>query len=149
MLHERRAPGRQRHRIDQRQAAVVLAVEQMAAQGCGPAEVVGHHVRAIQAPVFQQLRHQRVLHTQGDVAIDLFRLPVAQQVEVVHPVRGDEMRCNTVPDKGREGRAMHEHQRRAIATHGVANGMPIEAIALSQRPVSHVRILSAGASQKA
>ncbi|MNE98672.1 hypothetical protein D3C80_1972250 [compost metagenome] len=64
-------------------------------------------------------------------------------------MRGDEVRRNPVPDMGREGRAMHEHQRRAVAAHGIANGMPIEAIALSQRPVSHVRVLLAGASQKA
>ncbi|MNP22027.1 hypothetical protein D3C76_1146740 [compost metagenome] len=56
MLHERRTPGRQCHRIDQRQAAVILAVEQVRAQGGGAAEVVGHHIGAIQAPVLQQLR---------------------------------------------------------------------------------------------
>ena len=74
--------------------------------------------------------------------------PVAQQVEVVHPVGGDEVRRNPMPDKRREGRAVHEHQRRSIAAHGVANVMPIEAIALSQRPVSHLRVLLADARAK-
>ncbi|MNL35932.1 hypothetical protein D3C87_1579940 [compost metagenome] len=64
VLHERRAPGRQCHRVDQCQAAVILAVQKMRAQDGSAAKVVGHHVGVIQAPVFQQLCQQLVLHAQ-------------------------------------------------------------------------------------
>ena len=57
MLHERRAPGLQRHRIDQDQPAIIPAVQQMAAQGRGPAEIMGAEImgndeRRAQAPIF-------------------------------------------------------------------------------------------------
>ncbi|MNF94008.1 hypothetical protein D3C84_767040 [compost metagenome] len=149
LLHERRAPRRQRPRVDQRQAAVILAVQQMRAQHRGAAEIVGHHIRAIQPPMLQQLRQQLVLHAQRHIALDLLGQPITQQVEVMHPVRRDEVRRNPVPHIRRERRAMHEHQRWAVATHGVTDGVPVEAIALSQRPVSHGDVLLAGASEKA
>ncbi|NMN74820.1 hypothetical protein AF70_00003370 [Pseudomonas sp. KD5] len=149
MLHERRTPGRQRHRVNQRQAAVILAIEQMRAQHSGAAEIVSHHVWPFQAPVFQQLRQQLVLHAQGHIAVRLCGLPVTQQIEVMHPVRGDEVRRDPVPHMRREGRAVHEHQRRTVTTYGVANGVPVETIGLSQRPVSHGCVLLACASPKA
>ncbi|MNI31481.1 hypothetical protein D3C73_853670 [compost metagenome] len=43
---------------------------------------------------------------------------------------------------------MHEHQRRAVAAHGVAHGVPFEAIGLGQWPVSHGLVLLAGEEAK-
>ncbi|MNG02509.1 hypothetical protein D3C84_855410 [compost metagenome] len=148
MLHERRTPGRQRHRVNQCQAAVILAIEQVRAQCCGAAEVVGHHVGAIQAPMLQKLRQQLVLHTERDIVVGLRRLPIAQQIEVVDAVSRHEIRRDPVPHERRKGRAMHEHQRRAVAAHGVAHLMSVEVEDLIQWPVSHGLVLLAGEEAK-
>ncbi|MNL35984.1 hypothetical protein D3C87_1580490 [compost metagenome] len=97
MLHEWRTPWCQRDRINQGQAAVIPAVEQMCAQHGGAAEVVGDDVRALQIPVIEQLRQQVILHTEGDIGVRLLGAPVAQQIEVMHPMRGEKVRCDPMP----------------------------------------------------
>ncbi|MNG32642.1 hypothetical protein D3C84_1187070 [compost metagenome] len=67
----------------------------------------------------------------------------------MHAVCGNEVRGDAVPHVRREGRAVHEHQRRAVAVNGVVNAMPIEAVLAVQQPVSHVPVLLAGRNQKA
>ena len=149
MLHKRRTPGRQRHRIDQRQAAVVLAIEQMRAQRGGAAEVMGDHVGTLDIPVIKQLREESVLDAEGHIRIRLLGTPVAEQVEIMHPVRREKMRRNAVPYVGREGRAMHKHQRRAVAAHGMTYLSAMEIKDLIEQPVRHGPVLLADFSQKA
>src|SRR5690606_27371812 len=77
---EWRAPGRDRHRIDQNDPAESTTVEQVRSEHGGAAEIMTDDDRAIQPPEIEQGIEDLVLHSQRDVARRLARLPVAEQV---------------------------------------------------------------------
>src|SRR3979411_3505207 len=84
MLDEGRPPRRQRHRVNQREAAVVPAVQQMRTQRRGAAKVVCDDIRTREPPVLEQFAEYDVLYPERDVLVlGLVRFPVAQQVETV------------------------------------------------------------------
>jgi len=103
----------------------ITAVEQVSVQGSGPAEVMGHDIGALESPVSQKLREHLVLHAERDIlAIPLFGLPVAEQVENEHLAAFGKIRGDPVPDVGGERRAMGEDNRRPLAKHVVAYRLP-------------------------
>ena len=69
----------------------------MRTQHGGAAEVVGDDVGVLNIPVVEQLRQQLVLHAEGDIGVGLLEAPIAQQVEVMHAMRGEKVRCDPMP----------------------------------------------------
>src|SRR6202049_560027 len=98
MLDEGRTPRRQRHRVNQREAAVVPAVQQMRTQRRGAAKVAGADIGLLESPMFEQFAQYDVLYPERDVLVFGFlRFPVAQQVETVNGVCVEEVWSNAVP----------------------------------------------------
>ncbi len=78
VLHEGRSPGADGDRVEEQQAPVVAAVQEVRAQDRRTAEVVGDDIGRLEAPVLEQRRENLVLHAQGDVlALPHLGLPVA------------------------------------------------------------------------
>ena len=112
----------------------------MTAKGCRAAKVMGHHVRVIQLPVDQKFGEKLVQHAERDIlAFSLFGLPVAEQVENEHLVTLGQGGCDTVPNVGREWRAMDENYGRSFAQYRVADRLPAKRVTVGERPFRHRR----------
>src|ERR1700693_4369285 len=136
MLDEGRTPRRQRHRVNQREAAVVPAVQQMRTQRCGAAKIVCDDIGLLESPMFEQFAEYDVLYAERNVLVfGLLRFPVAQQVETVNGVCVDEVWSNAVPHMRGKRCAVYEYERGTRAPDRVANGLAPKAIGLVVRHV--------------
>ena len=114
---ERRPGGRYRDDVDEHQRPVAGAVEQVCPQGHGAAEVVGDHVRPVEAPFGDEVGEQLALDAEVDGVLGgLRRRAVAGHVPHVDGVVGAE--------RVREGRQMADE-----------NGVPWHSTTAGPEPV--------------
>jgi hypothetical protein len=84
---EGRAPGGERHRVDEGDRAEVPAFEQVGPEGDRAAEVVPNDGGLVQPPMVKELREDLALGGQGDVlALLLLRGAVTGEIEGVDGV---------------------------------------------------------------
>src|SRR5690606_38387908 len=101
-----------------------------------PAKVVGDDVGARQSPMPQQRGEHLVLHSKRDVlAVALLGLTVAQKVEQEDLPRARELTSDAPPDVRGEGRAVHQHDRLALAQDIVGHGLAAMIEPSRERPL--------------
>jgi hypothetical protein len=131
---EGRARGQHRHRIEQRQAAVAQALDEMAAQGGQAAEVVRRHRRPLQPPMRHQGGQQRVLNPGRDVlAVPHLRGAGPDHVEGVDREPAGQPRGDPPPRLGGPGKPVDQDQGIALAEPAPGDGVAVEIEALVER----------------
>src|SRR5688572_6252734 len=135
---EGRAPGGERHRVDEGDRAEVAPLQEVGPEGDRASEVVAHDGGLVQPPMVKELGEDPALGGQGDVlAFPLLRGAVTGEVEGVDGVRLSQGGDDLAPHVGGEGGAVDQHHRGTRPERLVAHRALRRSVLSAQRPSVH------------